>query len=280
MAGSDHSADSCGAVTARWGCPRGTPVPLRLAQSSVASLLDAAARCPACDSRHNRTMTQLTVARVGAAEVERWSGCSTPTPSTTSTCAASCACSALRRRGGACRTAASSVAWCSPEPSQCRTCPTRATPRGSPRRCARTRLPTCSSALAPRSRAARSASNHAGPRARSTTLQPVMVVDRAGCASCRPAPLRRSTRRDVDALAAAAAVMHREEMSADTAPPDASAWRARMNQLVDRGWSWVWIEGGEVVFKAELSAWTPDVVQIREYSPVPRGAVAALARRG
>ena len=68
-------------------------------------------------------------------------------------------------------------------------------------------------------------------------------------------------------------MMHREELSADTAPPDASAWRARMTQLVDRGWSWVWTEGGRVVFKAELSAWTPDVVQVQ-------GVFTGPSRRG
>jgi hypothetical protein len=100
-----------------------------------------------------------------------------------------------------------------------------------------------------------------------------MVVDRERMRILPPAPIRRSTRRDVDGLARAASMMHREEMSADTAPPDAEAWRARMNQLVDRGWSWVWSEGGEVIFKAELSAWTPDVVQVQ-------GVFTAPARRG
>ena len=103
--------------------------------------------------------------------------------------------------------------------------------------------------------------------------QPVMVIDRQRLRVLAPAPLRRGTRRDVDVLASAAGAMHREEMSADTAPPDGSAWRARMTQLVDRGWSWAWIENGEVVFKAELSAWTPDVVQVQ-------GVFTAPARRG
>ncbi len=103
--------------------------------------------------------------------------------------------------------------------------------------------------------------------------QPVMVVDRRRLRILPPGPIRRSTRRDVDALAAAAAIMHREELSADSAPPDASAWRARMTQLVDRGWSWVWRENGQVVFKAELSAWTPDVAQVQ-------GVFTGPARRG
>lgn len=103
--------------------------------------------------------------------------------------------------------------------------------------------------------------------------QPVMVVDRRRLRVLPPAPLRGTTRRDIDALATAAGMMHREEMSSDSAPPDRSAWRARMTQLVDRGWSWAWIERGEVVFKAELSAWTPEVVQIQ-------GVFTAPARRG
>ncbi len=104
------------------------------------------------------------------------------------------------------------------------------------------------------------------PRRRAREIhdpQPVMVIDRRRLRVLPPAPIRPSTRRDVDALAVAAAAMHREELSADTTPPDPSAWRARMTQLVDRGWSWVWTEGGQVVFKAELSAWTPEVVQVQ-----------------
>ena len=74
--------------------------------------------------------------------------------------------------------------------------------------------------------------------------------------------------------------MHREELSADTAPPDASAWRARMTQLVDRGWSWVWTEDGQVVFKAELSAWTPTWCRSRGCSPARRGEAAGVATAG
>lgn len=103
--------------------------------------------------------------------------------------------------------------------------------------------------------------------------QPVMTIDRGRLRVLPPAPLRRTTRRDVEVLATAAGIMHREEMSGDSAPPDAAAWRARMSQLVDRGWSWAWIEAGEVVFKAELSAWTPDVVQVQ-------GVFTAPSRRG
>jgi predicted GNAT family acetyltransferase len=109
--------------------------------------------------------------------------------------------------------------------------------------------------------------------------QPVLVLDRHRLRVLPPAPIRATGRRDVDALAAAAGMMHREEMSRDSAPPDATAWRARMTQLVDRGWSWAWMERGEVVFKAELSAWTPDVVQVQGVFTAPsrRGAGVATA---
>ncbi len=110
--------------------------------------------------------------------------------------------------------------------------------------------------------------------------QPVMAVDRRRLRILPPAPLRRSTRGDVDLLAAAAAVMHREEMSGDSAPPDPSAWRARMTQLIDRGWSWTWIEQGEVVFKAELSAGTPDVVQVQGVFTAPSRRRRGVATAG
>jgi hypothetical protein len=110
--------------------------------------------------------------------------------------------------------------------------------------------------------------------------QPVMVVDRERLRILPPAPIRRGTRDDVDGLALAASMMHREEMSADAAPPDAGAWRARMTQLVDRGWSWVWSEGGRVVFKAELSAWTPDVVQVQGVFTAPTRRARGVATAG
>src|SRR5207244_3833948 len=76
-------------------------------------------------------------------------------------------------------------------------------------------------------------------------------------------PLRRATRLDLEPLVVAAAAMHREEMGVDPLAVDANAWRARMTSLIDRGWSWVWRDQGQIVFKAELSAWTPEAVQIQ-----------------
>lgn len=110
--------------------------------------------------------------------------------------------------------------------------------------------------------------------------QPVMVVDRSRLAVLPPAPLRATSRKDVDALALAAAMMHGEEMGGDSAPPDRTAWRARMSQLVDRGWSWAWIERGDLVFKAELSAWTPEVVQVQGVFTAPQRRGRGIATAG
>ena len=93
--------------------------------------------------------------------------------------------------------------------------------------------------------------------------QPMLVVERGAVPVGLRAPVRLAARRDLDALVAAAAAMHREEMGVDPMAIDAASWRARMESLVERGWSWVWMERGEVLFKAELSAWMPDAVQIQ-----------------
>ena len=94
--------------------------------------------------------------------------------------------------------------------------------------------------------------------------QPMLVLERDAATPVElRAPVRLAARRDLDALVVAAAGMHREEMGVDPLAVDASSWRARMESLVERGWSWVWIERGEVLFKAELSAWMPDAVQIQ-----------------
>ncbi len=93
--------------------------------------------------------------------------------------------------------------------------------------------------------------------------QHLMAVGRSDLGGPWGAPVRRAWRGDVDALVVAAAAMHREEMGIDPLSVDAAGWRARMTSLVDRGWSFVWQESGTVVFKAELSAWTPGVVQIQ-----------------
>lgn len=112
--------------------------------------------------------------------------------------------------------------------------------------------------------------------------QPLLALDSTERLPLTPVPVRQSTRADVDALAFAAAAMHREEMGDEPVPVDPGAWRARMISLVDLGWSWAWIERDHVVFKAELSAWTPEAVQIQGVytHPSRRGRGVASAALG
>jgi predicted GNAT family acetyltransferase len=96
------------------------------------------------------------------------------------------------------------------------------------------------------------------------------------------AEVRKGEPKDLDRLTVAAADMHREEMGVDPMAIDPSGWRTRMGTLIQRGWSWVWTDNDEVVFKAELSAWTPEAVQVQGVYTAPRHrnrgvATAAMA---
>ena len=104
--------------------------------------------------------------------------------------------------------------------------------------------------------------------------QPVLVLD-SPPSSLPGVPIRRGRRDDLDLLTVAAAAMHREEMGVDPMALDPVGWRLRMATLVDRGWSYLLMEAGEIAFKVELSAWTPEAVQLQGVWTQPR-----LRRRG
>ena len=110
--------------------------------------------------------------------------------------------------------------------------------------------------------------------------QPLLVI--RGLVPAPSVPVRRATPADLIAVSAAAAAMHQEEMGIDPLQVDASGWRTRMATLIDRGWSYLWTEAGEILFKTELSAWTPEAVQLQGVYTAPRWrgrgvATAALA---
>jgi uncharacterized protein len=110
--------------------------------------------------------------------------------------------------------------------------------------------------------------------------QPLMVLDRGDLRGTPSEDVRLSTRGDLDALIVAAARMHREEMGIDPLAVDAPAWRMRMLSLIERRWSWIWMREHEVLFKAELSAWTPEVVQIQGVYTAPKFRGRGIARAG
>lgn len=110
--------------------------------------------------------------------------------------------------------------------------------------------------------------------------QPLLILDRGDLQGAPSDRVRLSTRDDLEALIIAAAHMHREEMGIDPLAIDAPAWRMRMLSLIERRWSWIWTQGRDVVFKAELSAWTPEVVQIQGVYTAPKYRNKGIARAG
>jgi predicted GNAT family acetyltransferase len=97
--------------------------------------------------------------------------------------------------------------------------------------------------------------------------QPLMVCDSAPLVEPDPA-VRRATLRELDLVVPACVAMFTEEIGYAPAPPDGGgAYRARIAELVSTGRSFVRVDvgrsGPEVVFKAELGAVSPRVVQVQ-----------------
>ena len=90
-----------------------------------------------------------------------------------------------------------------------------------------------------------------------------------------PDPFVRASRpADVDTLYPACVAMYTEEVG--VSPEDhggAALYRARVAQLVARGWSFARIENGRVLFKAEIAAASPHACQVQ-------GVYVAPDRRG
>jgi RimJ/RimL family protein N-acetyltransferase len=76
--------------------------------------------------------------------------------------------------------------------------------------------------------------------------------------------LRAATHADLDRLIPACASAHELELHVDPIARDAEAFRWRTEAQIDEGRSWLWIEDGVILFKAEASAWTPNAVQLQQ----------------
>jgi ribosomal protein S18 acetylase RimI-like enzyme len=92
--------------------------------------------------------------------------------------------------------------------------------------------------------------------------------------------LRAATPEDFDLLVPACAAAHREEIGIDPLERDAESFRWRTRMQIEDGRSWLWVENGTILFKAEASAWTPSAVQLQQVwvDPVVRGR--RYAQRG
>ena len=107
--------------------------------------------------------------------------------------------------------------------------------------------------------------------------QPVYVISDppgAGETGLRPA-----TADDLDVLVPACAAAHEVELGIDPLRRDADGFRWRTRAQVEEGRSWLWLEDGVILFKAEASAWTPSAVQLQQVwtDPAARGRGHASA---
>jgi RimJ/RimL family protein N-acetyltransferase len=84
---------------------------------------------------------------------------------------------------------------------------------------------------------------------------------------------------DLDLLVPACAEAHHEEIGVDPLRRDAEGFRWRTRQQIEEGRSWLWVEQGVILFKAEASAWTPAAVQLQQVWVDPQARRHGYARR-
>jgi RimJ/RimL family protein N-acetyltransferase len=76
--------------------------------------------------------------------------------------------------------------------------------------------------------------------------------------------LRAATDKDFPLLLPACSAAHEEEIGIDPMARDPEGFRWRTRSQIEEGRSWLWVERGTILFKAEASAWTPDAVQVQQ----------------
>jgi uncharacterized protein len=108
--------------------------------------------------------------------------------------------------------------------------------------------------------------------------QPVYVIEEP------PEPggteVRAATAHDYELLLPACAAAHEEEIGVNPMLRDAEGFRWRTRAQIEEGRSWVWIENGTILFKAEASAWTPSAVQLQQVWVDPPVRNRKYAQRG
>jgi RimJ/RimL family protein N-acetyltransferase len=108
--------------------------------------------------------------------------------------------------------------------------------------------------------------------------QPVFVIDEAPGES--PTGLRAAKPDDLDLLLPACAATHHEELGVDPLERDPEGFRRRTAAQIEEGRSWLWVEDGTILFKAEASAWTPSAVQLQQVWVDPAVRQRGKGRKG
>lgn len=109
--------------------------------------------------------------------------------------------------------------------------------------------------------------------------QPHLVIDRPPLVEPDP-HVRRTDRQDMPLLYPACVAMYTEEVGISPEVGGKSdLYRARVTQLMSRGWSFARFEDGELIFKAEVACATPEAAQIQGVwvPPERRGQGLAIA---
>ncbi|MEX0850136.1 MAG: GNAT family N-acetyltransferase [Gaiellaceae bacterium] len=92
--------------------------------------------------------------------------------------------------------------------------------------------------------------------------QPVFVIRDAPAES--ETGLRAATLDDLELLLPACSAAHVGELGVDPLRRDPDGFRWRTRTQIEEGRSWLWVEDGTILFKAEASAWTPSAVQLQQ----------------
>jgi uncharacterized protein len=119
-----------------------------------------------------------------------------------------------------------------------------------------------------------------GPAREVRPVQPVMVI--SGPPRVAPDPLVRRVRMDeFDVLWPACVAMFTEEVGVSpTAGDGGASYRARLEALIRAGRAFARIEGGRVIFKAEIGAVTPQACQVQGVWVQPECRGQGLAAPG
>jgi uncharacterized protein len=92
--------------------------------------------------------------------------------------------------------------------------------------------------------------------------------------------VRAATLEDLDLLVPAAAAAYLEEVGIDAYERDPALFEWRTRVQVEQGRSWIWRREGEILFKAEASAWTERAVQLQQVWVDPALRGRGYAKRG
>jgi ribosomal protein S18 acetylase RimI-like enzyme len=91
--------------------------------------------------------------------------------------------------------------------------------------------------------------------------------------------LRPAMPADLERLLPACALAHEEELGMNPLARDPDGFRWRTGAQIEDGRSWVWLEDGVILFKAEASAWTPAAVQLQQVWVDPEARERGYAKR-